>query len=680
MQTLIAALDEHAVLVVNQFYDELSRLPKSRCILDLLSADELARFKRKQIQNFLALADPNLSTDDHAAMALRIGRMHAIAGLDKDEFVRSRSMLHEQLYRQLAGRVGGEVLAQYAALLRSDLAWQLKAWRDLQDAQQAVLLRVTRLVWEARSYTQFIDDLIDVLASHDEFAASVIGRADANGIFHFEAGSGGTANSDLISILTSQAETVAVRADHPRGLGAIGRAWRSGNVERIEDYCTDPLVEQWRELLMLQGFRSSVAIPIAAPGQSPLALLILASAYPGGFVGTQQAAFIDLLHTLLGCVVMRIPTADGRREAVPMSVRQRWAALVRTGAVELHYQPLLNLATWQAGRVEALARLRDGERLLGPDVFLSALGSDDLLALYAFGVDRALADRERWQRDGLDLDISINLPPAALNDIRYFEATHAALSAHGCASTKLTLEVLENESLSLNQGQRAILERFRALGVLLAQDDLGSAHSGLARLRNLPFDWVKIDRQFACFSGDGALDALRLIYQITRLGHALGKRVLAEGIDTVDQLNAMAILGADGAQGYVVAKPMDAAHLRDWMATWPARPPATSHGECELARLARFVVWEERIALVAAVPGVAQRLLGTLDAGREPMDAVDAFACSLCGFEGILPEGERGDALRLTLLRTRLTEGHNSKAYRAAVRELMRAVAVAGPL
>lgn len=679
MKTLIGALQEHAAHVVNRFYEELGRLPKSRRILEMLSDAELAHLKSRQIQNLLALANLGLTAREHAEMAQRIGRIHAIVGLDKEELVRSRSILQELLYAEVGRAVGAQSLALYARRLTSDLAWQLKAYQDVQDSQQEALLRITRLVWEAGSYTNFIDQVIATLAAHDEVAACTIGRPDEAGIFHFEAGAGGNTEGGMLDALAAQHQEVSVRADHPQGQGAVGRAWRSGKPERVVNYETDPLVAVWRELAVREGVRSSVAIPLAAPGQPPLAVLSLYSAFPGGFVGADQAAFVDLLQTLLGCAAMRIQTHDGMSAAVPVSVRQHWAALVRTGALEMHYQPLLNLATGNAGKVEALARLRDGERLLVPDEFLPALSSDDLLALFARGLDQALGDRARWCAAGRDLEISINLPPAALNDIRYFEATRTALAAHGCAASRLTLEVLENEAISLGQGQRAILAKFRELGVLLAQDDLGAGYSGLTRLRELPFDWIKLDREMVKVSGGDALSTLRVIYQLTRLGHSLGRRVLAEGVDTLDLLHALAILGVDGAQGYGIAKPMEGSRLLEWLDAKPGfAAPENSEGGAGkaslLARLARFVIWEARMLMIAAVPEAAQDILRAL-MREDGEGGAASLAQSLAGFGDILPAGPQRDALHREVIGALLTEGPDSEAWRNALRTLMKAIA-----
>lgn len=670
MQTLIEALQGTADLVVNRFYEELARLPKSRRILEMLSEQELAHLKMRQVQNLLAIAQPGLASKAHADMAMRIGRIHAIVGLDKEELVRSRGILQELVYKLIGRSVSSQSLSLYSRRLTSDTAWQLKAYQSVEDSQQEVLQRITRIVWEAGGYTHFIDQVIATLAAHDEVTACAIGRPDANGIFHFEAGAGGGNGSDaLLNVLTTLGHEISVRADHAHGQGAVGRAWRSGNPERVVNYQTDPLVAHWREVAEREGLRSAVALPLTAPGQTPIAILMLYSAYPGGFVGPDQVAFIELLQTLLGCAVTRLQTHDGLHvAAVPMSVRQHWAALVRTGALEMHYQPLLSLASGHCGKVEALARLRDGDRLLMPDEFLFALASDDLLELFARGLAQALADRAQWLAAGHDLEVSINLPPAALNDIRYFDATRELLTMHACPSARLTLEVLENEALSLNQGQRAILAKFRALGVLLAQDDLGSGHSGLARLRELPFDWIKIDREIAHLGGVTTLDALRVVYQVTRLGHSLGKLVLAEGVDAADLLEALAILGVDGAQGYVIARPMPADELAVWIGG-TARVSDAGAAASVLARLARFIVWEERVRMIAAMPGAARDLLGANDL-REPL------AEALMGLGDILPAGETRDAIQRDLLRA-LPGGRESAAWRAAMARLMQAIEAA---
>lgn len=308
--------------------------------------------------------------------------------------------------------------------------------------------------------------------------------------------------------------------------------------------------------------------------------------------------------------------ADGAGGEMPSpgatAERGRYAALLQAGALEMHYQPLLNLKTGDVEQAEALARLRDGERLLAPGLFLPALSPEDLLELYARGLRQALAQRRLWRALGCDIALSVNLPASALGNDRYFDATRDALAAHDCPPHRLTLEILETEEMPAGAGPRCT--RLKALGVGLAEDDLGSGHSNLRRLRELPFDTVKIDRSIVMPGERDACNVLQRIYQLTRLGHALGKTVVAEGVESADMLEATALLGVDAAQGHAVARPMAAPRLAAWMRAYAAgaavAPRARPGGA--LARLARLLIWEEEMRRACATrsrggPAVLQR-------------------------------------------------------------------------
>ncbi|GAA4326327.1 hypothetical protein GCM10023144_09690 [Pigmentiphaga soli] len=596
------ALRSNADTVVEAFYDTLARLPRSRQILMMLSEAELLHLKRRQSENLQALAAPRLGAKAHAQMALRVGRVHAIVGLDKEELVRARGILADSLYRLIARPAGTRALATYNRRLNVDLAWQLKAYQELQDSQQEVLLRLTKMVWEVRNYADFIHRTMEILSGHDEIAGCSIGRPDAQGVFHFEAASQGKTGGHLQRLMERPETQILIAADDPRGQGPVGLAWRSGKVERIINFSTSPQAAPWLASALREGVRSCASIPLGAPGARPAAILTLDCAYPGGFAGPHQVGFIDLVKTLLDCAFMRFPEHGADGSAISHAGRQHWSTLLRSNALVMHYQPLLDLQTGKVTKVEALARMREGDQLHMPGAFISALASDDQLELFIRGLDQALADRNDWLRRGVDLSISVNLPPAALNDIRYYEATRQALDAHACPPGRLVLEVLEYEEVSLAHGQDGILSKFRALGVTLAQDDLGSGHSGLGSLRKLPVDWIKLDRELVAVSETDAIGALRFIYQLTRLGHALGKSVVAEGIESIDFLDALRILGVDVAQGYIVAGPMPAEGLLLWMAGHPASVFGPPPEQGTLSALAKLVVWEERLFVNASAP------------------------------------------------------------------------------
>lgn len=677
MTSLIEALRKSAGPAVDDFYGKLSRLPKSRMILAMLDDSELQHLKSRQIQNLLSLAEIGQSAPAHIETALRVGRIHALVGLDKEELVQSRGFLAASVYRRIGAAVDSRAMSRFTQRLNDDLAWQLKAYQKIEEAQQKVLLDVTKVIWGSSSYTDLIDQVIAILAKHEEIAGCSIGRPDEQGIFHFEVAASENTRSYLAAMHASPQTQIVVSADDPRGQGPVGRAWRSGHIERVINFRTHPQASPWREVAIQRGFRSCAAVPLRAPGEPPVAILLLQSTLPGGFVGMHQAAFLDMLQTLLGCAIARLGGRNVIRETISITDRQHLAALVRSEALRNCYQPLLDIRAGKVTKVEALARLKDGEHLLSPGEFLPALVLDDLLEIYRRGLGQALDDREAWLAQGLELGISINLPPAGLSDIRYFDATQAALRGHKKLPTgQLTLEVLETDDLPVSHGEHAILNRFKALGVVLAQDDLGSGYSGLARLRQLPFDLIKIDRDMVKMNDGDSIDVLRFIYQLTRLGHSMGKRVVAEGIESKELIDALGTIGVDLVQGYAVARPMPADEVLDWTKTYVF--PHGSSGGATLLQLARLLVWEERLALnldALSAADVTARATRRPSAGHaSAREGTDVSLGLLIGLDGPFPEEGVHGGILARVIDAALHGGPHSRKYALARQRLVDAI------
>ena len=289
---------------------------------------------------------------------------------------------------------------------------------------------------------------------------------------------------------------------------------------------------------------------------------------------------------------------EGHRWDGPLNTRQHYLGLLRADALEMHYQPIVALNSGKLVKVEALARLHDGDRLLRPVEFFPALGSEDFVELYGRGLEQALRQRNRWLGEQLDVQVSINLPSSALGDARYFDATHRILREYRCAPERLTLEILETGEIPRGVDAASEMAKFRNLGVSLAEDDLGSGHSSLHRLRDLPFDIVKIDGALVATKGGNPSDVLRFIYQLTRLGHSLGKSVIVEGVEERDLLQAIRILGADAVQGYVIARPMLGGQIVDWVRNQGDSGATMAYPDSTLAKLARLLMWEERLHLM----------------------------------------------------------------------------------
>jgi EAL domain-containing protein (putative c-di-GMP-specific phosphodiesterase class I) len=687
LASLCGALQRHAADIENCFGEGLLRLPGSRHIIDALSAPEFEHLKSQQTQNLCALAAPDLTAADHRAMALRIGRVHASMGIDREDLIRIRELMFAAIHSYVDTSEHGDAMRVLARRLSRDLTWQSEAWQSLQNARQDVLVRITRLAWKTDSYTDLISNVVEILGTLDEVAACSVGRPDSRCIFRFEAASENIA-SFLADLERSSELHITTAGDSPQGQGSIGRAWRSGKPEHLLNFRTDPNAALWKDVVLSEGLRSVVAIPLSQPGCSPMAVLILYSAFPGGYAGAEQRAFIELLQTLLAFAVARFENPQERTRTVPFATRQNWAALLRSDALQMHYQPLLDLKTGRITKVEALARLQDGDRLLTPGEFFPALSSDDFLELYIRGLGQALSHRQLWLKSGIDLQVSVNLPPSALSDIRYFDATQQALGQCRCDPGTLTLEMLETDALLSGIDGSKELAKFKALGINLAEDDLGSGHSSLHRLRELPFDWIKIDRSIVSLHGPDALDVLRFIYQLTRLGHSLDKKVIVEGVEGTELLEAIAILGADAAQGYGIARPMPAQQVVAWMDNQPGSG-AAQNPKSPLGKLARLLILEERLHLISEDPPAFDRLADIVNANagadaRVPASAQSwqqdarCRACTLAEFfvetESVRASDFADSTLQKNLIAATVQHGLRSADYRHARQRLIESI------
>ncbi|CAJ0719400.1 hypothetical protein LMG8323_04266 [Ralstonia mannitolilytica] len=348
-----------ATEVVEDFYAELAKLPRSRRVLDMLSADELAHLKHRQVAHLSMLAGSDLTTEQLEATSRRLGKVHAIVGVDRDELVIGRGLIMASVTRRMAqSGFHDESGSGFAQTLTDDLTWQLQVYQALEDARQDVLQRITRAVWVPSGYTALINEVVAILAAHEPIAGCAIGRPDQNGVFHIEAAATRNMNSYFADLLGEDVSTIVVHADQPGGQGPVGRAWRERQIERIINFSTDPQAAPWREVALAKGLRSCIAIPLGGHGEHPLAVLLAYSALPGGFISLQQSAFFDMVQTLLGGALARLDDVAGMRVTIPFTARNRLAALVRSDALVTYYQPLMDVRTWTITKVEALARLR----------------------------------------------------------------------------------------------------------------------------------------------------------------------------------------------------------------------------------------------------------------------------------------------------------------------------------
>jgi len=170
-----------------------------------------------------------------------------------------------------------------------------------------------------------------------------------------------------------------------------------------------------------------------------------------------------------------------------------------------------------------------------------------------FVLRRALSDGVRWP----NLTVAVNLSPIQIRDPELVDLVGAVIAESGIAPSRVILEITEGVLIEDPQETLQRLDGLRALGVAIALDDFGTGYSSLSYLQKFPFGQIKIDRAFVASLGATG-HAGAIIQAIVALGHALGMKVLAEGVETDEQRVLLRLAGCDEMQGFLFARPRPA--------------------------------------------------------------------------------------------------------------------------
>ena len=240
----------------------------------------------------------------------------------------------------------------------------------------------------------------------------------------------------------------------------------------------------------------------------------------------------------------------------------------------LHYQPKVNMRSGRLVGVEALLRWQHPERgLLGPALFLPEIEDHDLsVELGDWVLDTGLAQLRRWRAQGLDIGLSVNVSARQLQKSDFVERVRERLRQHpGVAAGQLELEVLETSALQDLAQVSGIINACKELGVSFALDDFGTGYSSLTYLKLLPAAVLKIDRSFVSGMLDDPED-LAILEGVMGMAAAFRRKVVAEGVETIEHGSVLLQLGCELAQGFGIARPMPADELARWASMWRPAP------------------------------------------------------------------------------------------------------------
>jgi diguanylate cyclase (GGDEF)-like protein/PAS domain S-box-containing protein len=226
----------------------------------------------------------------------------------------------------------------------------------------------------------------------------------------------------------------------------------------------------------------------------------------------------------------------------------------------IHYQPKVRLQTGRIFAVEALVRWdRPGRGLVLPEEFVPVAEENDLIVPIGRrtldeACRRASEWRERYPNDLFEM-VSVNLSASQLQHANLLEETVATLHRTGLDPRNLNLEITESVVMSDVPTNAATLDKLRKLGIELAIDDFGKGYSSLSYLKRFPVSYLKVDRSFVEELREGSEDRA-LVSGIIALAHTLGMQVIAEGVESAEQLRILREVGCDMAQGFYFSEPL----------------------------------------------------------------------------------------------------------------------------
>lgn len=261
--------------------------------------------------------------------------------------------------------------------------------------------------------------------------------------------------------------------------------------------------------------------------------------------------------------------ADDYRESVGR-IRRAWKAR----ELVVFFHPIVNMCSGKVVGAEALIRWQHPERgLLLPIEFLSEIEGHPLSTqIGEWVIGEALTQLERWQEQGLELSISVNVDVRQLQNPGFVERLAALLAEHPrIRPSRLELDILESSALEDVAQLSMLLVKCREMGVTFALDDFGTGHSSLNDLKRLPVNVLKIDPSFVHDILDNP-DDLTILEGVLGLATAFRRQSVAEGVENVEQGVMLLRLGCELAQGYAIAPPMRAEEFPAWAASWRPDP------------------------------------------------------------------------------------------------------------
>ncbi len=260
------------------------------------------------------------------------------------------------------------------------------------------------------------------------------------------------------------------------------------------------------------------------------------------------------------------------RTAMNADAMEEWSlqndlrSALELGQLELHYQPKVDGHRGRFTGAEALLRWKHPRRgYVSPAVFIPIAERFGLInTIGEWVVDEACRQLQVWADVGVRMRVAVNLSVHQLRQENLVEKIEAAIKRNWIDPSQLLCEITESVAMEDITATQQTMQSLGAIGVSLSIDDFGTGYSSLSYLRQLPAQQLKIDRSFVS-DLESSSDARAIVDAVVSLAHALGLKVVAEGVETAGQRDILLGFGCDELQGYYFARPMPAEMLLDWI-------------------------------------------------------------------------------------------------------------------
>lgn len=546
----ISYLAEQIDKSVGRFYEKLMEIPPARVVLDNLSKAEFKHLREAQGRYLVGILSPDITPKQHRKIAVKAGFRHFYVGLTQEVLAESMVLYTDIATTLVAGlsepKKSKEIIT---SRLQYDLMSQISAYAQVYRERLTFHEFVAR-----RGHTDqpldFVKTTLETIISsfHFDIAGIALGGIK-NGTYRHQFAMGR---------VPFQAEDSVNQQNPTIKAPEFQQAWFDEQPMIVNSLHKDTLLPwDFKEECVALGVKSVGLFLMHDLQGAPKGCLLVCGNYPGYFLNENTLHFWQQNADMIGIDLDHMERSRAQRRH-RLEDGLHFRQLLAQKMVEMHYQPIVDPKTGCTVKVEALARLNDGGKIVPPGVFLTAFGTNQLRDLFDIGLSLIIDDLS-----GLSLNCSINLPPEAMTDIDWLRSLPDHLKKMGATPNRISLEILESAMVDNSDVQEA-LSNLKEAGYSILLDDVGAGESSLLRLTTLPVTGIKIDQSFVR-SLQYSFDNLDLILSLRSIATLRGLECVVEGVETENIIDTIGGLNGIVLQGYAFAKPMKATALGDWI-------------------------------------------------------------------------------------------------------------------